>query len=884
LRPFLAHICALVALATTARPALAVDRVVSAPDDRIVATVPGSLRPLARAEADQGRADPATPIEGATLVFGRTPEQQEALEALIAAQQDPTSASYRKWLSPKQFGDRFGVSAADLAAVGAWLRSRGFAIAATSPSRTWISFSGTFGEVESAFHTEMHRYLLDGEWHFANSTDLSVPVALSGVVGGFRNLDDFRPRPRSILAPRPDFTSSVSGNHYLAPADFAVLYDLGPLYAAGLDGSGATIAVAGQTELDLGDVSTFRSVSGLPAGNVSATLVPGSGTPTASSGDLLEAALDVEWSGAAAPGAAILFVYTGNSSNYNVWDSLQYAIDQKLAPVISISYGNCEAAFGSANEQQARSLVLQAVSQGQTVVAASGDLGPVDCEPSSGTTAPNATLGLGVDVPAVIPEVTAMGGTEFAADVGSPATYWSPTNNAQNGSALSYIPEAVWNETAVLGWFAASGSGASKLFAKPTWQTGAGVPADGLRDVPDLALNAAVQHDGYLVCSQGSCVVGYRESAGGNLTVVGGTSAAAPTFAGILAIVNQATGGSLGNANPMLYALANSCSQAFHSTPSGNNDVPCMAGSTDCPSSGELGFAANGSTYNEATGLGSVDAFQLVQAWQGYATRTATLTAVAPASSNVGAGASLVVTATVAPSSGSGTLAGTVQFTADGNPLGSPVALAGGSATLSTTSLSLGSHSVAATYSGDCTHLPSTAAAAAVTIDGYTIALNPAILTVTRGASSVATVTVSAVGPFSGTVGLSCTAPQTVGLSCAIAPGEVTLAPGAATATAELTVFAGGKSASAVRPGGGKGRRGFHLAGLATLAAAAAFSASRRRGAGLLVVLALAGSVAAAAGCGSTASSSSTAVGYTVLVSGTGEGLSQSVSVAVNVQ
>ena len=881
MRQFPSYIRTLVLLALVARPAFAADRVTARADDRQVARVQGSVRPLARAEFDQGRADPTTPIPGATIAFSLSPEQQSALDALLAVQQDPSSPSYRRWITPQQYGERFGLSPADLAAVGAWLRSRGFTVLATSPSRTWISFSGTFGQIESAFHTEMHRYLRNGEWHFANATELSVPAAFSGVVAGFRNLDDFRPRPRvRARTVRPDFTSSVSGNHYLAPSDFAVLYDLNPLYASGLDGTGESIAVAGQTEILQTDVDTFRSLSGLPASSVTQTLVPGSGTPADSPGDDLEAALDVEWSGAVARGATIVFVYTGNNTNYNVWDSLQYAIDQKLAPVVSISYGDCEADFGKQNEMQARTLIQQAVSQGQTVVAASGDLGPVDCEPSSGSASPLATLGLAVDVPAAIPEVTGMGGTEFAGDVDNASTYWSASNNSENGSVLSYIPEAVWNETAVLDWFAASGSGASTLFAKPSWQTGTGVPADGLRDVPDLALDAAVQHDGYLVCSQGSCVDGFRVSPNGDLTVVGGTSAAAPTFAGVLAIVNQALGASLGNANQVLYQLAACGNGAFHPTPSGNNDVPCAKGSTDCPGSLELGFSATGTTYNEATGLGSVDASLLVNDWKEFEARAGTTTVVSTASPTAAAGASLQLTATVTPSSATGT----VQFTADGQSLGAPAALSGGTATLTTASLSMGSHSLAATYSGSCSLLPSTAAAVSETIDGYTISSNPPGLTVPRGGSSTATITVTAVGPFSGTVGLSCAAPSMVGLSCAISPAQVTLGTGATTATAELTVSAGSQTASASSPAPGRGRRGLALLGFATFASAAALGGSRRRGARLLVLLALVASAAAAASCSSSSPSGVTPGGYTVEVSGAAGGVSQSLSLIVNIQ
>ena len=124
--------------------------------------------------------------------------------------------------------------------------------------------------------------------------------------------------------------------------------------------------------------------------------------------------------------------------------------------------------------------------------------------------------------PPVSPSVTAMGGTEFSEGDGTGGTqYWSGTNNSDDRYALSYIPEMVWNDTVLNGFLAASGGGVSKLFPKPAWQNGAGVPADGHRDVPDLAFSASADHDGYLICSQSSCVNGYRKS-DQTLTVMGG--------------------------------------------------------------------------------------------------------------------------------------------------------------------------------------------------------------------------------------------------------------------------------------------------------------------------------------------------------------------------
>ena len=172
-----------------------------------------------------------------------------------------------------------------------------------------------------------------------------------------------------------------------------------------------------------------------------------------------------------------------------------------------------------------------------------------------------------------------------------------------------------WNDTATDGSLAASGGGVSTLFSKPSWQTGTGVPADGQRDVPDLALNSSADHDGYLICSRSSCVNGFRRS-DQTLNVIGGTSAASPTFAGMVALLVQQTNQPQGNVNPILYGLAASSPNVFHDITTGNNMVPCTQGSKDCPSGGMIGFSA-GPGYDLTTGLGSVDVGALAAAWNG---------------------------------------------------------------------------------------------------------------------------------------------------------------------------------------------------------------------------------------------------------------------------
>jgi hypothetical protein len=541
-----------------------------------------------------------------TMMFKATDAQQSELDKLVEDQQNPDSPRYHKWLTPQEFAGRFGLTQNDVEQVVSWLQSQGFAVNEISRTRRWVSFSGQVRQVEAAFQTAIHQYSIEGHTFYGNATDPLIPSALADVVSGFQAMNNFRldPRPhvRHVDA-SPQFTSSFSGNHYLAPADFATIYNLGSLYASGFDGTGQKIAVMGQTNIQLSDIQAFRAASGLPPNDPQVVIVPGSSDPGLVKGDVDEASLDLEWAGAVARNAQILFVTSKNG----VFDSLLYAINNNLAPVISISYGSCEQNFTSQDARSLAAITQQANAQGITIVAASGDSGAADCE--SGT-ARIASKGLSVDIPASLPYVTGVGGSEFRE---TSNTLWSTSNNSGNGSALSYIPEGVWNDTTSVGTLTAGGGGRSRYFAKPNWQTGAGVPNDNARDVPDISLNASGGHDGYLICSGGSCVNGFRSNSGG-LVVVGGTSAGAPAFAGVVAILNQLSNSIQGNVNPKLYAFAASVPSAFHDITSGGNQVPCLAGTPDCSSGGSIGYAA-GVGYDQASGLGSIDIANLLSAW-----------------------------------------------------------------------------------------------------------------------------------------------------------------------------------------------------------------------------------------------------------------------------
>ena len=582
-------------------------------DNRRMSSLKGNVHPLARAEFDQGAVSPSQMVQRVTLYFQQTAAQQQDLEQLLAQQQDPASVNYHKWLTAEQVASRFGLTSADLAKVQEWLISQGFTINEVAKGRGWITFSGSAGQIASAFQTELHQYAVNGEVHYANASEPAIPAALAGVVRGMRGLNNFTPKPRVTL--RPKFTSDISGKHFIAPDDFARIYGLNGLYANGIDGTGQKIAVMGQTDIKLTDVATFRSVSGLPANVPQVVLVPGSADPGIVTDDLVEANLDVQWAGAVAKNAQIVYV---NSKN-GVFDSLQYAVDQNLAPVISISYGDCEANFAQTDFDFIDQVSALANLKGQTILGPSGDSGAADCDYSTTKTPTTvATHGLAVDVPAASPNVTGIGGTTFNEGSG---TYWSGTNNTNNGSALFYIPEMGWNDTtfevANGGSLSATGGGVSVHYNKPSWQSGTGVPADGKRDVPDVSFNASFDHDGFIICSNGDCVNGYRAT-DTTLDIVGGTSAGVPTFAGVVALINQKTGARQGNINPRLYALAASAPYVFHDVINGDNMVPCQSGSKDCVN-GTLGYST-GPGYDQVTGLGSVDAFSLVSNWTTAAT------------------------------------------------------------------------------------------------------------------------------------------------------------------------------------------------------------------------------------------------------------------------
>lgn len=718
------------------------------------------------------------------LVLQPGADQQKTLEELIEAQHNPESPEYQRWLTPEEFGARFGVSDDDLRQVSGWLEQHGFEVEPPSPSRRFLVFSGSAGQVSEAFGTDMRQYSVGGERHIANATDPEIPLALANVVEGVASLHDFHSRPlhRPIGNPAAPAWTAGTGTHYVTPADFAAIYNLAPVYAASTDGTGQSIAVIGRTNINLSDVQLFRRQFGLPVNDPSIVL-NGPDPGIVSQDEMGEAALDVQWAGATAPKANVQLVVSGSTrTSDGVALSAQYAVSKNLAPVITVSFGLCEAALGTAGNQFWHSLWQQAAAQGITVLVSSGDSGAAGCD---GASSAKGTGGAAVNGLCSSPYSTCVGGTQFA-DTANPSLYWAATNSTGYRSALGYIPETVWNESgSVAGgsglW--STGGGRSILYAKPSWQTGPGVPADGVRDVPDVSLTASA-HDAYLVVMNGS------------IYAVAGTSAAAPALAGILGLVAQRSGARLGNANPAFYTLAakqaSGGSAVFHDITTGNNTVPGVAG------------AAAGTGYDLATGLGSVDAGQLVSHWGEGSTAASTFQLSAPATLTLSQGKSATVTIQATASGG---FSSAITLSASGQPTGltasfSPTSLAAGSGSstltlTATTAVTVASYNVVVSAkSGSITRTATIAVS--VIPASCPVAINPATVSaVTAGASYSATVTTPKGCPWQAssgqswigiTTGQSGTGPGTLQIKVAANPNAAARTGSVVIGSSALTV------------------------------------------------------------------------------------------------
>ncbi len=740
-------------------------------------TVPlkGYVRPEVANAGSLSAAEQDLPMEHMILTLKADATQETALLQLLQDQQNPRSPSYRKFLTPQQFGERFGVSSADIAKVTNWLMNHGFAVEQVPAGHRSIVFSGTAAQVSSAFGTPIHRLNSGGAVHYANTQEPRIPAAFSGVVSGFVKLNDFHHKP-AIQSKRklardetatPQLTSGSS--HYLTPADYATIYNLGPLYASQINGTGQTIAIVARSNISMSDLERFRSQFGLIVNDPTVIIASGS-DPGFVSGDGDEATLDVQWSGAVAPNARVKLVVANSTATADGVDlSAQYIVNNNIAPVMSVSFGSCEAGMGAGGVNFYNALWQQAAAQGITVLVSSGDSGAAGCNwggNSSGSVR-------GVNGLCSSPYSICVGGTEFT-EGSNPGQYWLPGNNAVMGSAQTYIPETVWNESGSNGGSAlwAGGGGASIFFAKPSWQTGLGVPADGARDVPDLSLTAA-GHDGYIIEEHGS------------MYSIAGTSASSPSLAGIMALLNQKTGARLGAPHANLYRLAAlqnaGGAQISHDTKTGSNTVP-----------GVTGYAA-GTGYDQATGLGSVDAQVLVNHWSDTSASNSLSAVNTPSTLSLAAGTSSTFITSV---SAGGSFNTSVALTASA-PAGITVTLSAvtltapgsGSVTATVTTASTvaaGSYIVTITAAGG--------GAVATSIEALTIvapsfALTSSAASVTVNSTSNATsqISITPSGGFKSSVSLVVYG-LPAGVTATFSPATVN---GAATSASTLTLSAG---------------------------------------------------------------------------------------------
>jgi hypothetical protein len=670
------------------------------------------------------------------LVLKRSPDQEHGLRKLLDDQQDKASPNYHKWLTPEQYGKQFGPSDSDLQAITSWLQSHGFQVGSTK-GRTVLEFSGTAGQVQEAFHTTMHRYIVKGEQHWANSSDPMIPMALTPAVAGVLTLHNFLKKPQIHLPENPVAARLASGkkgrqitfgdgSHGLGPYDFATIYN-SPAFNVGINGSGVTIAVVGRTNIFNGgeDLYDFDSTVFGCCGPNFQIVLNGPDPGNLGGGEEAEATLDMTWSGAAAPGATEKLVVSATTNTTDGVDlSEVYIIENNLGGIMTESFGSCEATTTDA--EGISSLAEQAAAQGITYFLSTGDSGAAGCDnpntelTASGPVSVNALASTNFNV--------AVGGTMFNEN-GADSLYWD-TTNTNNASALSYIPENVWNESCISCTSAGiwAGGGGASIFStnKPDWQFGVtGIPQDNARDLPDVSLSAA-GHDGYVVCLEGSCV----PDSSGNLFVylISGTSASAPSFAGIMALVEQ-TNGRQGQANYVLYRLAAAEDPTLHCDASSTltpPDAACIfndvtAGNNAVP--GEVNYGLTTAQYQAAagydlaTGLGSVNITNLVNQWSSVTFNATTTTLAIDPVINITHGTGVNLNIAVTANDG-GTPTGDVALMANvGQIFITEYPLTGGLVAQSMNQLPGGGpYDVTAHYAGDGTYAPSDSTAVLLTV------------------------------------------------------------------------------------------------------------------------------------------------------------------------
>jgi hypothetical protein len=502
-------------------------RIVNAIDESQLVTLKGNTIPAANAKNDRGRGSADLPMAGLTLVLSRSADQQAVFDAFVASEYDQSSPNFHQWLTPQQIGERFGPAQTDVSTISGWLATHGFAVKGVGADRMTIQFSGTVGQVESAFHTEIHNLLVNDNAHIANMTDPQIPAALAPLIVGIKGLHNFFPHPlhrigskvqfnpdahgwvkqqtpsgtgfsaggpraradaasaNSASSPKPNFyiaNDNLGVEEDVAPYDFAKIYNLPSGWPTSANGSGQMIAIVGTSDIDLSDVNNFKTAFGLPAGTAPVIAHGPDGDPGICSGstnicnggDLDENSLDVEWSGAVAPGAQVVLVTDAYNSQTNptndaIYDGANWVIENASvqgsavngAHILSLSYGQCELFNGTASNVAYNNLWQTAASAGIAVFVSTGDSGAPSCDQGQDFVGNpyEAQFGLSVSGLASTPYNTAVGGTDFSwcnptlnssgnVQGCSSSTYWNNSNSSTTeASAKGYVPETPWNDT-----------------------------------------------------------------------------------------------------------------------------------------------------------------------------------------------------------------------------------------------------------------------------------------------------------------------------------------------------------------------------------------------------------------------------------------------------
>jgi hypothetical protein len=809
-------------------------------DESKLTTLRGNTRPEANAKNDQGLVADNLSMEHMLLQLKRSPEKERELQKFIDGLQNQSSPNFHRWLTAKEFGERFGVSKQDRDTVAAWLTSHGFTVNVVYANGMLIDFSGTAGQVHRAFNTEIHQLDVKGVKHFANMSDPQIPAALQPAVAGIVSLHNFMPHP--MFKPKPDYTFGSGGSTYYAvtPPDLATIYNLNPLFSAGISGQGQTVVVIENTDVyTMLDWKSFRSTFGLSSyTNGSFTQVhpaPPSGSNNCSApgynSDDQEAILDAEYASAAAPSAAIeLAACADSQTTFGGLIALQNLLNESSTPppVISISYGECEAYNGATSNATYYATYQQAAAEGVSVFVSSGDEGAASCDANQSS----ASYGVAVSGLASTPYNVAVGGTDFGDTyAGTNSTYWNATNSPTYESALSYIPEIPWNDSCAgsllaqyegysEGYgeygFCSSGSGQNYYttaagsggpsgcatgtpsvdgvvsgtcagWPKPSWQALTGNPSDGVRDIPDVSLFAANGLWGhyYPYCYSGGGT--YCDQAPDTWPGAGGTSFSSPIMAGIQALVNQKTKDRQGNPNPVYYSLAaseygssgdSSCNSTlgngtasscvFYDVTQGDMVVNCtgnyncyfpsgLSGALSVSSSSFEGAYGTNTGWDFATGIGSLNAANLVNSWPTKATFTLSAT---PYNVSVTQGSSATSTITVTPLNG---FSGSVTLSASGLPNGVTASF-GTNPTTSTSTLTLTASSTATAgttavtingTSGKLTLSTNLSLTVQAQLPGFSLVASPSTLTIAQGgASGTSNIAIVPVGGFSNSVTL----------------------------------------------------------------------------------------------------------------------------------